>query len=576
MGFLDPKPLTVTEAKSTYATLDANGKQPVRKGELFLNVKDYGAVGNGTTDDTAAIQSAINAATAGTTIYFPQTGSGAWYKTTATLNITTPSLRFLGNPRDIYAMSIKCTTANVTILQVKAPGFVAQHIGFIGDGGANGVGATVNGIELFGDTDGNLDANLWNASFLYLSVPVRTRGRNATISQDSLFSNSLKGVIIDGVDAVYHTGPNAAQNRGNTIRGCRFHNIGNAATDTAIEITVAAKVLHAIIADNFFDSNGLGRHIVAVGDATNPCRGLSIRGNKHTETRADVYTLTYVNNSTIRGVDIAGNAGTGGSLSNGIVLNNIDTLTIEGVTGLQLGVSGIYARNCTRVRISNAHFRAIGTDGTTTGHGFDIDSTNSQCNFDRLIVEGTDGWGFIGSPATSKFGSHEFRGCTLGGISSTSFIPEQVYLPAAAMGSITGTPNLVGVPGVGYPMAWQFDAATVEQVVGQINAIPNTWETFDAYVVWAPTSVDAGDVVWDFTYSYIVAGQLTSNGNTAVPGAANAATLAAGKVAMYKVASGQARSTAPMVVRIVRNAAAAADTYPADASLIGVKLVRAS
>ena len=37
-----------------------------------INVKEYGAVGDGSTDDTAAIQAAIDAAETGTTIYFPE------------------------------------------------------------------------------------------------------------------------------------------------------------------------------------------------------------------------------------------------------------------------------------------------------------------------------------------------------------------------------------------------------------------------------------------------------------------------------------------------------------------------
>lgn len=39
---------------------------------IYINVKQYGAVGNGTTDDTAAIQAALNAAVSGSAVFFPQ------------------------------------------------------------------------------------------------------------------------------------------------------------------------------------------------------------------------------------------------------------------------------------------------------------------------------------------------------------------------------------------------------------------------------------------------------------------------------------------------------------------------
>ena len=73
-----------------YAPLDNTGKVPsanlpaitdsnaVHKGDLLLNVKDYGATGNGSTDDTTAIQSAVtqaitNISSGGPTIvYFPR------------------------------------------------------------------------------------------------------------------------------------------------------------------------------------------------------------------------------------------------------------------------------------------------------------------------------------------------------------------------------------------------------------------------------------------------------------------------------------------------------------------------
>lgn len=52
-----------------------------------INVKDFGATGNGTTDDTAAIQAAITAAPTGAAIYFPK-GSYKAYLVQVTKDIT--------------------------------------------------------------------------------------------------------------------------------------------------------------------------------------------------------------------------------------------------------------------------------------------------------------------------------------------------------------------------------------------------------------------------------------------------------------------------------------------------------
>ena len=47
------------------------------------NVQNFGATGNGTTDDTAAIQKAVNSAVAGDTILFP----GGSYRLSAPINV---------------------------------------------------------------------------------------------------------------------------------------------------------------------------------------------------------------------------------------------------------------------------------------------------------------------------------------------------------------------------------------------------------------------------------------------------------------------------------------------------------
>lgn len=58
------------------------GYSPLGTSSSLINVKDYGATGNGTTDDGPAIQAAITAAPDGATIYFPRgiyrVATGSW------------------------------------------------------------------------------------------------------------------------------------------------------------------------------------------------------------------------------------------------------------------------------------------------------------------------------------------------------------------------------------------------------------------------------------------------------------------------------------------------------------------
>ncbi|GCE12914.1 hypothetical protein KTT_27730 [Tengunoibacter tsumagoiensis] len=61
----EPKPLFVVDPQGKKVFLDAH------KNSMYLNVQDYGAVGDGRADDTGPIQNAINQAAGGATIFFP-------------------------------------------------------------------------------------------------------------------------------------------------------------------------------------------------------------------------------------------------------------------------------------------------------------------------------------------------------------------------------------------------------------------------------------------------------------------------------------------------------------------------
>ena len=66
-----------------------------------VNVKDFGAVGNGIADDTTAIQAAINS---GATVYFG--GPSDTYKITSTLDISNGDINLIGNGATIDATGI--------------------------------------------------------------------------------------------------------------------------------------------------------------------------------------------------------------------------------------------------------------------------------------------------------------------------------------------------------------------------------------------------------------------------------------------------------------------------------------
>lgn len=103
-----------------------------------VSVKDFGAVGDGATDDTAAIQAALNA---GRAVYFPATPNG--YRISAKLTIGQPNKVVYGDGR--YASYLNLASQNFDIFDVTAVGNVQiRDIGAINFGAAT-AGFFVNG-----------------------------------------------------------------------------------------------------------------------------------------------------------------------------------------------------------------------------------------------------------------------------------------------------------------------------------------------------------------------------------------------------------------------------------------------
>jgi hypothetical protein len=134
-----------------------------RKGELVINVKDFGAVGDGVTDDAPAIQAALDDADAGMTVYLPP---GGVYATDSGLVIP-PQVRLLGSHGghldDVFGSVIKplaTFSGEAVILMVDqdSGGYslesTEQRIEKISIDGSSLPGSTIDGILAVGYVHG--------------------------------------------------------------------------------------------------------------------------------------------------------------------------------------------------------------------------------------------------------------------------------------------------------------------------------------------------------------------------------------------------------------------------------------
>jgi len=105
----------------------------VGKSSLFVNVRDYGALGDGATDDTAAVNAAIAAASARVTVYFP---AGTYIVDTFALK---DYVRFRGEGYGKTAIMAKAgssTPALVTMPAGRVRDCFIEDLRFFGNGNA--------------------------------------------------------------------------------------------------------------------------------------------------------------------------------------------------------------------------------------------------------------------------------------------------------------------------------------------------------------------------------------------------------------------------------------------------------
>ena len=177
--------------------------------------EDYGAKGDGVTDDTQAIQDMLNAMEDGTCAIFTARKYIVSDELVVSKNSCTFSSGYAG--RTEYASEIHTTATNKNLFKVT--GLAANFTGLCLSGGGRGV--SYGYVILFdADTvvqDGNVDAVIENCYISFMEQGIGVKGRNLTAR-----NNTFSGVRI-GIEFLQTT--ENIQLRGHIVQNNRFHGV---------------------------------------------------------------------------------------------------------------------------------------------------------------------------------------------------------------------------------------------------------------------------------------------------------------------------------------------------------------
>ena len=199
-----------------YATLIVNNT---------INVKQFGAKGDGITDDKTAIQNALDYVKNGGSIYFPKNFPNK-YLILSGLTLSKDDVTLYSEPRTEYKTTIY-TPENINMLTVTGYGCKINSLVFWGNGSKEEK-STTNGIifdrSSLGDeeTYSNIDAEIKDSAFFYLNDAVTIKGKNLYF-HDNVLVICHRGIV--GILHKYNNNTQISAFRGIRITNNRFHSM---------------------------------------------------------------------------------------------------------------------------------------------------------------------------------------------------------------------------------------------------------------------------------------------------------------------------------------------------------------
>lgn len=252
---------------------------------VYVDVRVYGATGNGTTDDTTAIQAAIDATPSGATLYFP----AGIYAISATLHAAT-AVRILGDGTEYRGSTILMTATDTGALSfdeaVSAPNFnqasAVEHMRVLSwvshAGGGPGIYALadvhVRNCEIRNFYDGvalGADSNFSRVDGCSFVGCVRAGVHLATVNNFSVtrstFWNGAYGVHATNVEGL-------------RVRDCAFE------INSVAGIYADGGYGAAVIEGNYFEATTPDTATNIILGATTEIRAVTIKGNVFDSTGA--------------------------------------------------------------------------------------------------------------------------------------------------------------------------------------------------------------------------------------------------------------------------------------------------
>jgi hypothetical protein len=348
--------------------------------EMYFNVMDYGAVGDGTTNDTAAIQATMDATPSKGTVLFP----AKTFKITAPLTRIEAQgpIRILGSGTEYGGSVIKQVTANTTAISITVP-----EVNYLIDPTIQDNASQIEHMRIEGPTGNTSGDAIYVVSSIQLNyVSTYNFYNGLRTGTDSLDNSSY----IDIENSKFTTAVNAGiysiypYNHNIAIRTTRLDGNGYgilvrsstgdterfSITDSEIERNVTAGIyldgVRAVyIGANYFETPNSNGSDINLG-ANYPNTDVTIQSNWFTN-HPSASNVDHIKMNQVTGVKISGNTFNGSSGSgvdirgtastSGVVLENNGTPTTSGLTnakytvdrsanvsiGGTLGVTGVTA-----------------------------------------------------------------------------------------------------------------------------------------------------------------------------------------------------------------------------------------